>query len=63
MEFEGYSYKALLKGPKKRLETNAKPEAESYHNFIICSLMWLKLAKVVQWNFLIIVNKRQNPKL
>ena len=44
-------------------EQIAKLEAKSCPNFIICSLMRLKLAKVVHWNFLIIVNKEQKPKL
>ena len=54
----------LLKGPKNDLKKEEEEEekkkkeleAKSYHNFIICSLMRLKLAKVVHWNFWIIVN-------
>ena len=61
-EFKGY-YKSIVKGTQKQLEKNVKLEAKSYHNFIICSLMRLKLAKVVHLNFLIIVNKRQKLKL
>ena len=56
-------YKSIGKGTKKRLEKIAKPEATNYYNFIICSLMRLKLAKVVHRNFPIIVNDRQKPKL
>ena len=41
------STKALLKGSKKQLEKIAKLEAKCCHNFIICSVMRLKLAKVV----------------
>ena len=54
---------ALLKGLQNDLKKNAKLEAKSSHNFIICSLMRLKFAKVVHWNFLNIVNKWQKPKL
>ena len=45
-------YKTFVKGTQKRLEKIAKLEAKRYNNFIICSLMRLKLAKVVYWNFL-----------
>ena len=59
--------KAFLKGPKNDLKQNTKVEAKRYQNFIIWSLRRLKLAncllKVVIWKFLIIVHKRQKPKL
>ena len=42
--------KALLKGPQNDMKKLQKLEAISYHNFIICSLMRLKLAKVVHLN-------------
>ena len=50
--------KALLKGPK-----NVLTRGQKFSQLIICSLKRLKLAKVVHWNLLIIVNKRQKPKL
>ena len=48
-----------MKGTRKRHEINAKIEAKRYHNFTICSLMRLKFGKVVHWNLLFIVRKRQ----
>ena len=45
-EFKGY-YKSIVKGTPKQLEKNAKLEAKSDRNFIICILMRLKLAKAV----------------
>ena len=62
LDFKGY-YISIVQGTPKRLEKIAKLEAKIYHNFIIGSLMRLKLAKVVYWNFLVFVNKRQQPKL
>ena len=51
--------KALLKGPKNDL----KKKSETRDQKLSQLLTWLKLAKVVHWNFLVIVNKRQKPKL
>ena len=61
-EFNG-KYKSIMKGTRKRYEINATIEANSYHNFIICSLMRLKLFKVVHWNLPFIVRKRHKLKL
>ena len=61
-ELKGY-YKSIVKGTQNDLKKKVKLEARKYHNFIICSLMRLKLAEVVHWNFMIIANKQQKPKL